>query len=153
MVCIRQFVTSSSNKFIKNHTYVRVGNTLDIVASSILYTYDVDNTQNSILKMPWFFTLQPLVFNKTDMTPWAIFQSKNWQWQNHYSFIAALFCPFIAWNTDQTQHQGKCQYRQHMESILYTQRWGFRWSLNNKKILCNENHLYNPNPKIVFMNV
>ena len=32
------------------------GKTLDIVSSSIIYTYDVNKTQNNILKVPWFHT-------------------------------------------------------------------------------------------------
>ena len=55
-VCIRQFVTSMSNRFIKNHTYIWLGKTMDILASSIISTHDVDKTQNSILKVPWFHT-------------------------------------------------------------------------------------------------
>ena len=36
--------------------YSWVGKTLDIVASGILSTYDIDKTQNSTLNIPWFHT-------------------------------------------------------------------------------------------------
>ena len=36
--------------------YSWVGKTLDIIASSIISTYDIDQTQNSILKIHWFHT-------------------------------------------------------------------------------------------------
>ena len=36
--------------------YIWVGKTLYIVDSSIIYTYDIDNTQTIILKIPWFHT-------------------------------------------------------------------------------------------------
>ena len=54
-VCIRQFLISRY-RFIINHTYVWLGKTLDIVASSIIYTYDVNKTQNSIPKITWCHT-------------------------------------------------------------------------------------------------
>ena len=44
-VCVFcSFMTYRKNRFIKNHTYIWVVKTLDIVASSIIYTYDVDKT-------------------------------------------------------------------------------------------------------------
>ena len=36
--------------------YSWVGKTLDIVASSMTYMYDINKTKNSILKIPWFHT-------------------------------------------------------------------------------------------------
>ena len=34
--------------------YRWVGKTLDIVASSMFYTCDIDKTWNNILKIPWY---------------------------------------------------------------------------------------------------
>ena len=36
------------------YNYSWVEKNLDIVSSSIIYTYDVNKTQNSILMIPWF---------------------------------------------------------------------------------------------------
>ena len=40
----------------KSHLQI-VGKTLYIVASSIIFTYDVDKTNNGTLKIPWFHTI------------------------------------------------------------------------------------------------
>ena len=80
------------------------------------------------------------------MIPWARFPRKNLWWQTHYTLLVAFFCPFLVWNTDQTQYQGNCQQRQHLGYILYTQRWGFGWRLKNNKILCQGKKNINPNP-------
>ena len=37
-------------------SYIWVEKNLDIIASNINSTYDVNKTQNSILNMPWFHT-------------------------------------------------------------------------------------------------
>ena len=43
-------------QIFKNHTYSWLGKNLDIVASFIVSTYDIDKRQNGILKMPLFHT-------------------------------------------------------------------------------------------------
>ena len=88
-----------------NTWYSWVGKNLDIVASSITSMYDINKTQNSILKIPWFHT--PFsIFHETDMPPWTRLTSKNWQQRTYYTFLVAFFCPFLAWQNDQTQYQG-----------------------------------------------
>ena len=51
-------VTSRDKKFTNwNFTwYSWMVKTLDVIASSIISTYDIDKTQNSIRKIPWFHT-------------------------------------------------------------------------------------------------
>ena len=72
--------------------YTWMGKTLDILASTINSTYNVDKMHNSILKIPWFCT-PASHFHETDMTPWARFPCKNWQWLTHSTLFAAVFPP------------------------------------------------------------
>ena len=61
------------------------------------------------------------------MTPWARLPSET----GNVGLIPHIrwkcFCPSFAWNNDQTQYHGNCQYGKHLGSILYAQRWEFRW--------------------------
>ena len=42
------------------------------------------------------FTLQPLIFHKTDMIPWTRLPSKNWRRRIHSAFLVAVFHPSLA---------------------------------------------------------
>ena len=52
-------VTSREKTFFNNWNatwYIWEGENMDIVASSVVSTYDINKTQNGILEIPWFHT-------------------------------------------------------------------------------------------------
>ena len=78
------------DKYIfKHRTCSWVGKTMDVLFSSITYTYDI-NKHIIVSKRNLYITPQSLIFQQTYMTSWARFSSKNCQQQTHSAFLVAV---------------------------------------------------------------
>ena len=81
--------------------YIWVGKTLYIVDSSIIYMYNIDNTQTIILKIPWFHTPAYIFFTK-----WAWHNGKDCRVKTGNDelipyFWWQFFFSSLAWHTYQ----------------------------------------------------
>ena len=77
--------------------------------------------QNSTQEVPLFQT-QFSNFSQNGHDTMGNISEKSWQRQTHFASLVEIFCSTLAQNTDKTQYQVNCKKRQHLGSILYTQR-------------------------------
>ena len=84
----------------QNNTYTSVGKTLYIVAFSIIYTYDDDKMEKSILKVPWLHTPASYFSGFIDDTMGKIAEQKLAMTDSFRIFFG---------NTGQTQYQRNSQ--------------------------------------------
>ena len=81
---------------------------MDIIAPCISSMYDTDKKNNSILKIPWFYT-QASHFPRIGHDTMGEITEKNWRKWTHSAFLVVVLFKSLTWHTDQTQHQGNCQ--------------------------------------------
>ena len=89
----------------RSHGIAGLGKTLDILASSIISTYDVDKAHNSIIKMPLFHA-PASHFSRIGHDTRGEISDQKLATTNSFRILVEFFCPPLAWHTDQTQYQG-----------------------------------------------
>ena len=110
------------DKNILQKSHLHMGKKImDIVASSIIYTHDVDQTQSSILKVPWFHTPASNFPRNWHDTMGNIYEQKLAMKDSFRIFGGSFFAhpsPEIL-----TKHNiQKLLVRTTFGSIIYTQR-------------------------------